>query len=137
MERSYFALVHVVVLFATLITMLVLFATGLLDGIFPAVLPTETNVQTHEVQSIEFKGEKTFWSDKRSIFFDTDEGVFVYPHNSATFQIGKENTLSITITEYDSAADKVVVYIPPEQMKDIRNSYASQYSQNIEISDQE
>lgn len=136
-------LVYIVTFIGILITMLFLtttgITTGLLGDILSAVLPKETNIQTqtHEVQSIEFKGEETFWADKRKISFDTDEGVFVYPHNSVTFQIGNENTLSITITKYDNADDKVVVYIPPEQMKDIRNSYAAQYSQNIEISEQE
>ena len=121
-----------IILLVTLI-MLALYFLGVLDDVFNATKPKEINHETYNIDSVKFDGEKTFWTDGRSVLFETDNGSFVYPEKDVSYYEVKDDELHISITEFDSASPNVKLYMGEDDVKEIRTMYSEQFKENIDI----
>lgn len=92
----------------------------------------EENEITHNIQDIEFKGERTFWIDKRIVSFHTDNGVYIYPKEDVTYvKANNDNTFNMVIKEHDQTTEHVIVNVGENYLKDLRTSFAEQFNINI------
>lgn len=89
--------------------------------------------EVYEVKSVKFKGESGFWEDKRKVVVDTEEGTFIYPEKSVTYDVARNDEFKIEIIQNGLGSEHVVLNVGEEMVKEIRTQFAEQFGQNIEF----
>lgn len=84
-----------------------------------------------EVDKVEHKGNKGFWTDNRKVVVYTEEGRFSYPVKEVKYKESSKGNTELLKVKNKGGKEHIILEVGADNLTDIQTDYSTVYEDNI------